>query len=144
MKKLIADTVRPTPVFQRGALALLVIWALLMFVGGQTKAAVGLFTTPWDKLAHLSSYAAAASLCWVALGGRRPWLVLGGMISLGALDEMLQRLNPGRQVDLGDLAVDVIGATLAVVILSLLADRFGRDRPDASPRQDAQQLRDRF
>ena len=97
----------------------LVLTALLFHLGAQPFAA-GLFREPWDKIAHLSVFALLSGLLWLATGGRRHVLPVGIVATIGALDEWRQRYLPGRSTDLGDLATDVIGATLAVILLRIV------------------------
>ncbi|MQY51017.1 VanZ family protein [Rhodocyclus tenuis] len=91
-----------------------------LFGLGATPVAVGLFVPPWDKLAHATTFACLTGLLACGFGGRR--LAMAGALAfaVGALDETLQRYHPGRQSDLADLAADLVGVLLAVVLLRLL------------------------
>lgn len=81
-----------------------------------------LFTNS-DKLEHLAEYSLFGLLLGRAfrftIGGRRAkfWslaTVIGGGF-VGAMDELYQRLTPGRVSDIHDWIVDVIAVTLAVL-----------------------------
>jgi VanZ family protein len=72
---------------------------------------------PWDKLFHVLAYSALTLLLWIATDGRRPLLVVAGLMGLGLLDELRQAAIPARSADLSDflagaLAVIVTGAVL--------------------------------
>jgi VanZ family protein len=82
-----------------------------------------------DKIAHLLAYAVLAWLVHRALSKPRrltasvlstAWLLSAGY---ALSDELHQRFVPGRQCDLWDLAFDVVGITLTLVLL-------GRLRPE--------------
>lgn len=76
---------------------------------------------------HASAYAVLAALLWTALhrsGTRRPArgaLVLAMLYA--ASDEFHQRFVPGRAAAVDDLVVDLIGAVLALLIISWLRGR---------------------
>ena len=79
-----------------------------------------------DKVAHLLAYALLAFLVHRALSRPRKltarvlstaWLLSAGY---ALSDELHQRFVPGRQFDLWDLAFDVAGITLALVLLGRL------------------------
>ncbi len=76
-----------------------------------------------DKLEHLAEYALFGLLLGRAfrftIGGQRGkfWslatVVFGGLV--GGMDELYQRLTPGRVSDVRDWAMDVAAVTLAVL-----------------------------
>jgi len=76
---------------------------------------------------HLTAFGVLAALLWWALRGsavRYPatWaLVLA--VSYGATDEFHQSFVPGRTMSLSDLMVDLIGASAALLIVTLLHAR---------------------
>jgi len=76
---------------------------------------------------HLIAYGVLAALLWWALRGtgvRYPatWaLVLA--VSYGATDEFHQSFVPGRDMSLSDLMVDLIGASVALLVVTLLQAR---------------------
>jgi len=83
---------------------------------------------------HLTAFGVLAALLWWALRGsavRYPatWaLVLA--VSYGATDEFHQSFVPGRDMSLSDLMVDLIGASAALLIVTLLHARRMGLRPD--------------
>ena len=65
---------------------------------------------PWDKVVHFLAYSALALMLWIATDGRRPVLVVGGVMLLGALDELRQAAIPARSADLYDFLADAVAA----------------------------------
>lgn len=126
-----ADTVlallTDPPTWLRAAAAtLLVALAANLFYHGAQPYAVGLIPPPWDKLAHVAFFGGVAGLAWIAFGGLGPGADLGAFVvaaGIGAIDEAVQSLLPGRSVDVIDLAADVAGAALAVWLLRTLRER---------------------
>jgi VanZ family protein len=97
-----------------------------------------------DKLEHLTEYGLFGLLLGRAfrftVGGDRGKLwslsavLLGGFV--GGMDELYQRLTPGRQSDIRDWVVDVTAVTLAVLFtqyVRLHPIGRGRERAAASP-----------
>ncbi|MBK1678940.1 VanZ family protein [Rhodocyclus tenuis] len=84
---------------------------------GATPVAVGLVNEPWDKLAHLGTFAVLGGLLAAGFGGGRPWLATALALSVGIADEGLQLFHPGRQAGWDDLAADLTGAALAALAL---------------------------
>jgi VanZ family protein len=90
-----------------------------------------------DKLEHLTEYSLFGLLLGRAFrftvgGGRgRFWslatVAFGGLV--GGMDELYQRLTPGRSSDIRDWAVDVTSVTLAV-----LFTQYVRIHPRSRPR----------
>jgi VanZ family protein len=84
-----------------------------------------------DKLEHLAEYALFGLLLGRAfrftVGGQRGrlWAFatvgLGGLI--GALDELYQRLTPGRMSDVRDWAIDFAAVVLAVLLTQYVGIR---------------------
>jgi VanZ family protein len=71
-----------------------------------------------DKILHFAAYTVLAFL--PALHERRPALTaaLLGAVCLGVLLEFLQRLSPGRNFELADMAADA-GGVLCGLVLAL-------------------------
>jgi VanZ family protein len=72
---------------------------------------------PFDKVFHVLAYGSLAMMLWIATGGRRPVLVVAGVMALGLVDEVRQAFIPTRSADLMDFLADalaacVVGATL--------------------------------
>lgn len=93
--------------------------------GGATPMAVGLLHAPWDKLAHLVTYAALGLLLAAGFSRRRPLLAAGLACAIGVIDELTQGFHPGRHADLGDLGADLAGALLAAVVVRYFWKRGG-------------------
>ena len=94
-----------------------------LFVGGAQPVAVGLFTEPWDKLAHATVFAVLTALLALALQGKPPhpgarWalrpsaaLAMAALLAgaVGMADELHQATLPGRVAGLDDLLADALG-----------------------------------
>lgn len=110
---------------ERGAMRRVLLAAAVVFIAnlfylGAKPFAVGLFPSPWDKLAHLLAFGFLAGLLWLGwLRQRSAWVVL--VVSLiGAADEWHQRFLPGRSADPYDLLTDIFAAILAVAALGVV------------------------
>lgn len=107
----------------RAAAALTVILVGVgLYVLGAQPVAVGLFSAPWDKLAHMATFAlvgAATGLASGKLGWRAAVCCVAGAIVMGAVDEWHQASLPGRQSDWLDLGADAAGGLLGAVLLHL-------------------------
>ena len=107
----------------RAAAALAVISVGVgLYVLGAQPVAVGLFTAPWDKLAHMATFAlvgAATGLASGLLGWRAALCCVAGAIAMGAVDELHQASLPGRQSDWFDLGADAVGGLLGAGLLHL-------------------------
>jgi len=91
-----------------------------LYVGGAQPVAVGLFTPPWDLLAHASVFAvigAAAGVASGARGGRLLLFSLLGALVVGSMDELHQLRLPGRTADWEDLLADLVGGSLGAVFM---------------------------
>ena len=99
-----------------------------LFVGGAQPFAVGLFTEPWDKLAHATVFNVLTALLAVALQGKPPqpgarWALRPGAAlavaallagAVGVADELHQATLPGRVAGLDDLLADAVGIGLGL------------------------------
>ena len=111
-------------------------WALFgaLAVEGQIftlSAAPFELVEPWDKLWHFLAYAALTLLLWIATDGRRPLLLVGAVMLLGAVDEARQALLPARHADAFDFAADALAAAVTGATLLLLQGK--PLRPPGSP-----------
>lgn len=99
-----------------------------------------------DKLEHVAEYSLFGLLLGRAfrftVGGQRGRLwafatvALGGLV--GALDELYQRLTPGRSSDVRDWAVDLTAVSLAVLLTQYVKIHPHRGRPvGAAPTPEA-------
>ena len=91
------------------------IWVLSSRPGDE----VGL-PAPWDKLAHLVSFAGLGFVAARASGDWRAGAALA--LGWGAIDEVHQSFVPLRQAGLDDWLADAVGGTLG----ALAGSRFGR------------------
>ena len=65
---------------------------------------------PFDKVFHVLAYGSLAMMLWVATDGRRPVLVVAGVMALGLADEIRQAFIPTRSADLMDFVADALAA----------------------------------
>ena len=72
---------------------------------------------PWDKLFHVLAYSALTLLLWIAFDGRRPLLVVVGVMGLGLVDELRQAAIPARSADLSDFLADALAAGVTGALL---------------------------
>lgn len=80
---------------------------------------------PWDKLNHLSAYAALAFVA--GLAGRRPWRAAILAVIFGVAIEFAQMAVPGRQGgDPADMLANALGAVLGVVLLATVSRLLAR------------------
>ena len=101
-----------------------------LFVGGAQPMAVGLFTEPWDKLAHATVFAVLTALLALALQGKPPqpgarWALRPGAAlavaavlagAVGVADELHQATLPGRVAGLDDLLADAVGVCVGLLV----------------------------
>ena len=90
----------------------------MLFWGGSQPVAVGLFLAPYDKLAHLVTYAALSLALWIGAEGKWPFLVFMLVVAVGGLDELHQIYLPGRQAGWDDFFVNALAAGVVVSLLS--------------------------
>jgi len=97
---------------------------------GHVPAAVGLL----HNAAHVPAFAAFAVLAMMALGGRRPWgrrraaVAFALACTYGLVDELHQRMVPGRACSVADLGADASGAALGLGLLCGVVAGAGRAR----------------
>ena len=93
------------------AIAFLIAGTSLFILGAQ-PIAVGLFSPPWDKLAHIGTFALIGCAAGVA-SGSQGWLrvayCVAGALALGVADELHQVYLPGRSASWADLLADGAG-----------------------------------
>lgn len=91
------------------------------------------------NLGHIPLYAGFSALVLMALAGdlpavrRGPWPTLytiAAVMTYSISDELHQRFVPGRTASAGDLALDFLGATTALVVLYVCARRKRRLRQE--------------
>lgn len=108
-------------------LVLLIPLALLLL--GPRVVTQNMLPVPWDKFAHLLTFALLALALGLASRLRSAWALVSafvGAVVLGALDEWQQMVQPNRTADWADFAADVTGAALGCLLLVMLAEL--RDR----------------
>ena len=102
------------------AIAVLIAGAGLFILGAQ-QIAVGLFPPPWDKLAHVGTFALIGFAAGVA-SGSRGWLrvacCVAGALALGVADELHQVYLPGRSASWADLLADAVGGMAGAALLN--------------------------
>ncbi|MCZ8257663.1 MAG: VanZ family protein [Polaromonas sp.] len=100
-----------------------VLSAAVLYVAGAQPVAVGLFPAPWDKLAHLFTFAVvgmAAGLACGMRGWRMALCCVAGSLLVGSMDELHQMFLPGRSASWADLAADAAGGVLGAAALAVL------------------------
>jgi VanZ family protein len=65
---------------------------------------------PFDKVFHILAFGSLAMMFWIATDGRRPLLVVVGVMALGLADELRQAFIPTRSADLMDFVADALAA----------------------------------
>lgn len=102
------------------AMTVVLTGACLHVLGAQPFA-VGLFPSPWDKLAHVVTFALIGGAFGFA-SGKRGWPMvfycIVGAVMTGILDEWHQAYLPGRTASWSDLMADAVGGVLAAALLS--------------------------
>ncbi|MGE5432943.1 MAG: VanZ family protein [Syntrophomonadaceae bacterium] len=92
-----------------------------------------------DKIEHFAAYAVlSVLLCFTyyfqkkfRLLSSRPFLMTILTVSVyGALDELHQLLVPGRSCDIRDLAADVTGALLGLLLVFVIKQFSGKMAPE--------------
>jgi VanZ family protein len=107
-----------------------VLTATALYILGAQPVAVGLFPSPWDKLAHLLVFGMVGAAAGIA-SGTRGWRValccVASAVMVGAMDELHQAFLPGRAASWSDLAADAAGGFLGAATLEA-AYRLGAGR----------------
>jgi VanZ family protein len=76
---------------------------------------------PTDKIMHILLFALSTFLncrAWPAISHR--WRVIFGMTAMAVITELGQLWVPGRSGDLGDIAADLIGVMLGLVLFLVM------------------------
>ncbi|MEO8387062.1 VanZ family protein [Polaromonas sp.] len=112
-----------------------ILAATALYILGAQPIAVGLFPSPWDKLAHLLVFGMLGAAVGIASGSHGWRLTLRcvtGAIAVGVMDELHQAFLPGRSASWSDLAADAAGGLLGAAALRAVhkfgAGRFFRHR----------------
>ena len=91
-----------------------------LFILGTQPIAVGLFSPPWDKLAHIGTFALIGCAAGVASGSQgwtRVAYCVAGALALGVADELHQVYLPGRSASWDDLLADAVGGMAGAALL---------------------------
>jgi VanZ family protein len=72
---------------------------------------------PMDKVFHGLAYGSLTMMLWIATGGRRPVLLVVGMMALGLVDEVRQSFIPTRTADVMDFVADALAAGLVGAVM---------------------------
>ena len=92
-----------------------------LFVLGTQSFAIKLIPTPWDKLVHCGLFALLAWGLGRASGLQGKQMLIAAAIAallVGVMDEYHQMYLPGREPGWDDLAADVVGIVIGVVLLA--------------------------
>ncbi|MHB0776581.1 VanZ family protein [Halomonas sp. WWR20] len=101
------------------SLMLLLLFMIGALIPGELRASfeawMGLpFSVP--PVAHMLLFVGMSFCILWAYPRARSWLVLTAMLGLGALVEIIQFWIPGREPDLHDLELDMVGAVTGILI----------------------------
>ena len=72
---------------------------------------------PGNTLFHVLAYSALTLLLWIATDGRRPLIVVVGVMGLGMLDEFRQAAIPARSAEVFDFLADALAAGVTGAVL---------------------------
>lgn len=100
-------------------IALLAV-SISLFILGAQPIAVGLFDAPWDKFAHIATFALVGCAAGVASGSQgwfRVAYCVAGALALGLADELHQAYLPGRYASWADLMADTAGGLAGAGLL---------------------------
>ena len=121
---------------QRGGRVLAAMSVVLagagLYVLGEQPFAVGLFPPPWDKLAHVATFAlvgAATGLACDTRGWRLVLCCITGSLAIGIMDEAHQASLPGRFASWSDLGADAVGGLLGAALLGTARRLMRRQTP---------------
>lgn len=118
------------------SVTVILMGASLYFLGSQPFAS-GLFPSPWDKLAHVTTFALIGGATGLASGARGWRLVLScvaGALAIGAMDELHQAYLPGRSASWADLGADLVGGLFGAVVARLAQHTIDRQSDGQNPR----------
>jgi VanZ family protein len=102
------------------ALALGLALVANLLVAGARPVAVGLFQPPWDKVAHLSYFAALGGLFGIAAGGERLWRAVLPLALFACGEEWRQAYLPGREAGWEDVVANFAGIAAGLVVARLV------------------------
>ena len=96
----------------------LALMGLIFYLSAQPNLSSGLgdLDLILRKGAHMAEYGLLALLWWRALNTRQPWPAVAIAIAYAVTDEVHQSFVDGRHGAWYDVAIDGVGAVLAVVL----------------------------
>lgn len=99
--------------------------AICLFVLGAQPVAVGLFSEPWDKLAHAIAFGILFLVLDRALAWPK-WLLVALPLLVSFADELHQLWLPGRQPGVDDWLAGAAGVACMFCLIHFLGDRLPR------------------
>jgi len=96
---------------------LLIVVLLILFWFSEQSIAVGLISSPYDKIAHATFGASVAFILWLIFKGGFSWANIGIVGLLSALEEWHQSFLPGRVPDFYDFLAAAGAAFFCVMLL---------------------------
>lgn len=108
------------------AAGVVVLMLLALFIGGAQPQAVGLFSAPWDKVAHGLYFFVLAFLLARFFSFSALWVVVLALL-VAVADETHQMFLPGRVASWDDGLADAVGVGLGLValkVLGIMSQRF--------------------
>ncbi|MFN0305685.1 MAG: VanZ family protein [Burkholderiales bacterium] len=96
-----------------------------LFYPDNQRGAADLFPSLWDKFVHFTAYGGLTGLLGFAAYLDKRLLIACVVIAVGALDEVMHSVTPGRFADAGDLLADTLGVVCAVWMIGRMRARVG-------------------
>ena len=101
-----------------------VVLIATLFIGGHQSNSGNLFPAPLDKLAHFIFYGTLTIIASIAFPKFKLPLLGLVIIAIGCADEIHQFYVPSRHPGLDDLACDIMGCLLAMLLVVWLRRKF--------------------
>jgi VanZ family protein len=121
MNSLLLNLLDPSPSLRRLSwLVFLLMTVALLYLGSRAGASAVIPPPPLDKLLHMGVFGMLAAIAWVACGSRAVLAPLLIVAFVGLADEGWQALSPERVASVTDLVADVVGASTALLMLTVL------------------------
>jgi len=99
---------------------LLVFVLLVLYWFSEQSIAVGLISSPYDKIAHATFGGGVAFILWLIFKGGFSWANIGIVALLSGLEEWHQSFLPGRVPDFYDFLAATVAAFLCVIWLRFM------------------------
>ena len=123
-ERLLARTVNSTP-WRAACFATGFLFVDSLFYPDNQLGAADLFPTLWDKLVHFIAYGGLTGLLGFAAYLDKRVLIGCVVLAIGALDEIMQSVVPGRFADAGDFLADALGVMCAIWMIGRMRARIG-------------------